>query len=60
MSPAACFRLCSRDSVWANVFARNARSSLWSASVTVSAGYCLLLVFFNMKPFYRSLNIFST
>ena len=43
IAPAACSRLCSSDST---VFARSARSAAKSASVVVSAGYRLFLVFF--------------
>ena len=38
--------LCSRDLAWASAFGRSARSSILSASVIVSSGYCLFLVFF--------------
>ena len=37
MSPAACSRLVSRDTVWAGVPARSARSSAYSASFIVYA-----------------------
>ena len=46
MAPAAGSRLCSRDSAWAGVFARSARSSALTVSVIISTGYYLLLTFF--------------
>ena len=48
MPPTAYSWLCSRDSAWAGVFARNARSFVLSASVIVSAEYRLLFAFFRM------------
>ena len=38
MPPAACSRLCSRDSAWVVVFTRSNMSYAQSASVIVSAG----------------------
>ena len=49
MPLAGCSRLCSWDSAWEGVFESSARSS---AFVIVTMGYHLLLVFFNVKPFY--------
>ena len=62
MPPAASSRLCSRDSAWVGVFARSAILSVLSASITVWAGYCLLLAFSSIKPFtfIKSINVQST
>ena len=46
MPPAACFRLCRRDSLLGGVFARSAPFPAYSVSVIVSTGYYLLLAFF--------------
>ena len=51
MSLAACSSLCGRDSERKGVFAKRARSSAQFASVIISAGHHLLLVFFNVKLF---------
>ena len=61
MPPAACSRLCSRDSAMEGVFARSTRSSASSAAVIVSTGYHLLLAFFRIKPFsfIRSIDVWS-
>ena len=47
---------------WAGIFARSARSSSKSVSVIISAGYRLLLAFFNVKPFsfIRLIDVRST
>ena len=50
MPAAARYRLCSRNSAWAGVFARSAMSSALFASVIVCAEYLLLLSFASLKP----------
>ena len=59
MPPAARSRLCSRDSVWVDVFAR---SAMLLASVIVCAGYLLLLSFASLKAFsfIKSIDVLST
>ena len=52
MIPAVCSRLCSRDLAGIVVLARRALSSPLSASVIVSAGYHLLLAFFQAIFFH--------
>ena len=46
MPLAACSRLCSRDSAWIGIFARNAMPSTYDVSAIVSTGYRLLVAFF--------------
>ena len=62
MPLAACFKQCSRDSAWEDVFARSTMSSALSASVIVCAGYLLLLSFANLKPFsfIKFIDVLST
>ena len=50
--PAACSRLCRLHLASVGVFARSTRSSAWSASVIVSAGYHLLLAFWGHKAIF--------
>ena len=61
MGLAAWPSLCSKDSDWATVFARN--PSALSTSVIISAGYHLFLAFFiSIKPFsfIKSIDVWST
>ena len=59
MPLAACSRLCSRDSARVGEFASCGMSSAYFSSVTVSAGYRLLLGFSRIKPFsfIRSIDV---
>ena len=55
--PAACSRLCIKDSTWAGLFARSTGSFVQSSVVIVSVRYCLILVFFLMWNHFLLLNL---
>ena len=57
---AASLKRCSRDSAWADIFARSTRSSTSSVAIIVSTGcYNLFLMWINFY-FIRLINIHST
>ena len=55
MPPAACSRLCSRDSAWVSVFTWLCMPSAISASVIISAWYHLLFAYFSVKLFFHKI-----